>query len=107
YGIFWQFNIKLYFRCANSNGPNVTCAKVYSRGSGRGFFSVTGSDGCTVSTVDIANTAIQGILIQDSSNTKVLAGTVTGGNPNVQHQNATSCSTKVNGRTYTAVNGIW
>lgn len=95
------------FRCANSNGPNVTCAKVYSRGSGRGFFSVTGSNGCTVNTVDIASTKIQGILIQDSSNTKVLAGTVTGGNPNVQHQNATSCSTKVNGQTYTAVNGIW
>ncbi len=95
------------FRCANNNGPNVTCAKVYSRGSGRGFFSVTGSNGCTVNTVDIANTAIQGILLQDASNTKVLAGTVTGGNPNVQHVNAVSCSTKVNGQTYTAVNGKW
>ncbi|MGQ7945406.1 hypothetical protein [Flavobacterium sp. WC2509] len=95
------------FRCANSNGPNVVCSKVYSRGSGRGFFSVTGSNGCTVNTVDIANTAIQGILLQDASNTKVLAGTVSNGNPNVQHQNATNCSTKVNGQTYTAVNGIW
>lgn len=95
------------FRVANSNGPNVTCAKVYSRNSGRGFFSVTGSNGTTVTTVDIAGTALQGILLQDASNTKVLGGTVTGGNPNVQHQNATSCSTKVNGQTYTAVNGIW
>lgn len=95
------------FRCANSNGPNVTCAKVYSRGSGRGFFSVTGSNGCTVTTVDIAGTAIQGIFLQDASNTKVLGGTVSSGKPNVQHQNATNCSTKVNGQTYTAVNGTW
>jgi hypothetical protein len=95
------------FRCANNNGPNVVCSKVYSRGSGRGFFSVTGSNGCTVNTVDIANTAIQGILLQNASNTKVLAGTVSNGHPNVQHQNATNCSTKVNGQTYTAVNGTW
>jgi hypothetical protein len=95
------------FRVANNNGPNVVCAKVYSRGSGRGFFSVTGSNGCTVNTVDIANTAIQGILLQNATNTKVLAGTVTGGNPNVQHQTTSGCSTKVNGQTYTAANGIW
>jgi hypothetical protein len=95
------------FRCANSNGPNVTCAKVYSRGSSRGFFSVTGSNGCTVNTVDIANTALQGVFLQDATNTKVLAGTVSNGHPNVQHQNATNCSTKVNGQTYTAPNGSW
>jgi hypothetical protein len=95
------------FRVANNNGPNVVCAKVYSRGSGRGFFSVTGSNGCTVNTVDIANTAIQGILLQNATNTKVLGGTVTGGNPNVQHQTTSGCSTKVNGQTYTAANGIW
>ncbi|WP_163408831.1 hypothetical protein [Flavobacterium ajazii] len=95
------------FRCANNNGPNIVCTKVYSRGSGRGFFSVTGSNGCTVNTVDIANTAIQGILLQDASNTKVLAGTVSNGHPNVQHVNSTSCSTKVNGQTYTATNGSW
>jgi len=95
------------FRVANSNGPNVTCTKVYSRGSGRGFFSVTGSNGCTVNSVDIANTAIQGIFLQDATNTKVLAGTVSNGHPNVQHQNAVNCSTKVNGQTYTAANGSW
>lgn len=95
------------FRCANSNGPNVTCTKVYSRGSGRGFFSVTGSNGCTVGTVDIANTAIQGIFLQDATDTHVNGGTVTGGHPNVQHQNAVNCSTKVNGNNYTATNGTW
>lgn len=95
------------FRCANSNGPNVTCTKVYSRGSGRGFFSVTGSNGCTVGTVDIANTAIQGIFLQDATNTYVNGGTVTGGHPNVQHQNAVNCITKVNGNTYTATYGTW
>lgn len=95
------------FRVANNNGPNVTCTKVYSRNSGRGFFSVTGSNGTTVSTVDIANTTKQGIFLENASNTKINGGTVSGGHPNVQHVNATSSTTKVNGQTYTAVNGIW
>lgn len=95
------------FRVANNNGPNITCAKVYSRNSGRGFFSVSGSNGTTVNTVDIANSTNQCILLENASNTKVKGGTVSGGNPNVRHVNATSCSTIVNGQTYTAVNGIW
>lgn len=95
------------FRCANNNGPNVTCEKVISRGSGRGFFSVSGSDGCTVKSVDIADTWAQGILIQNSSNTKVLSGTVVRGNPNIRHNNATNCVTTVNGSTYTAAEGSW
>jgi len=95
------------FRVANNNGPNVTCAKVYSRNSGRGFFSVSGSNGTTVSTVDIANSTSHGIFLEDATNTKVNAGTVSGGHPNVQHVRTSSCTTKVNGQTYTAANGSW
>ncbi|HJT75084.1 MAG TPA: right-handed parallel beta-helix repeat-containing protein, partial [Chitinophaga sp.] len=95
------------FRVANNNGPNVTCTKVYSRNSGRGFFSVSGSNGTTVNTVDIANSTSHGIFLEDASNTKVNGGTVSGGNPNVQHVRTSSCTTKVNGQTYTAANGKW
>jgi len=95
------------FRVANNNGPNVTCTKVYSRNSGRGFFSVSGSNGTTVGTVDIANCTSHGIFLEDASNTKVNGGTVSGCNPNVQHVRTSSCTTKVNGKTYTAANGKW
>ncbi len=95
------------FRVANNNGPNVTCAKVYSRNSGRGFFSVSGSNGCTVNTVDIANNTGHGIFLEDASNTKVNGGTVSNSNRNVQHVRTSGCITKVNGQTYTAANGIW
>ncbi|HYH02876.1 MAG TPA: right-handed parallel beta-helix repeat-containing protein, partial [Bacillota bacterium] len=95
------------FRVANNNGPNVTCAKVYSRNSGRGFFSVSGSNGCTVNTVDIANNTSHGIFLEDASNTRVNGGTVSGCNPNVQHVRTSSCYTYVNGRAYTAADGKW
>lgn len=95
------------FRVANSNGPNVTCTKVYSRNSGRGFFSVSGSNGCTVNTVDIANNTSHGIFLEDASNTRVNGGTVSNCNPNVQHVRTSSCRTAVNGQVYTAANGRW
>jgi hypothetical protein len=95
------------FRVANNNGPNVTCTKVYSRNSGRGFFSVSGSNGCTVNTVDIANNTSHGIFLEDASNTRVNAGTVSGCNPNIQHVRTSSCRTAVNGQVYTAANGRW
>jgi hypothetical protein len=95
------------FRVANNNGPNVTCTKVYSRNSGRGFFSVSGSNGCTVNTVDIANNTSHGIFLEDASNTRVNAGTVSGCNPNIQHVRTSNCRTAVNGQVYTAANGRW
>lgn len=95
------------FRVANNNGPNVTCAKVYSRNSGRGFFSVSGSNGTTVTTVDIANATSHGIFLEDATNTRVNGGTVTGSNPNVQHVRTSTCTTRVNGQTYTSANGRW
>jgi hypothetical protein len=66
------------FRVANDNGPNVRVKKVYSRNSGRGFFSVSGSNGTTVEAVDIASATSEGIYIQDATNTKVLSGKVRG-----------------------------
>ena len=61
------------FRVANTNGTTY-CAGVFSRNSGRGFFSVTGSSNCTVEWVDIDGTYSQCIYIQDSYNTHVLHG---------------------------------
>jgi hypothetical protein len=95
------------FRVANNNGPNVTCAKVYARQCGRGFFSVTGSNGTTVNTVDISGNTSHGIFLEDASNTRVNAGTVSSCNPNVQHVRTSSCRTAVNGQVYTAANGRW
>ncbi|MBN1700152.1 MAG: dockerin type I repeat-containing protein [Spirochaetales bacterium] len=64
------------FRCANSNGPNIRVNRVYARGCGRGFFSVSGSTDCTIDSVDIADCTDIGIWIQDSTNTHVNGGTV-------------------------------
>lgn len=72
------------FRVANNNGPNVRVASVYSRNSGRGFFSVSGSRGTTIQYVDIANTRAQGIFLEDALTTHVRSGVVANGNPNCQ-----------------------
>jgi hypothetical protein len=64
------------FRIANSAGPNITCTKVYARGCGRGFFSVTGSNGCTINSVDIADSTSHGMLLENASNVRVLGGTI-------------------------------
>ncbi len=84
------------FRVANQN-ENTYCAGVYSRNSGRGFFSVSGSRDCTVAWVDIANTTSHGIFLEDATNTHVLSGTVSNGNPNTQLVRTTNCSITLNG----------
>jgi hypothetical protein len=94
------------FRVANTNGSTYV-EGVYSRNSGRGFFSVSGSHDCTIGWVDIANSTLQGIFLQDATNTYVNSGTVSNGNPNVQHKNCSSVKTSVNGKTYTGSNGTW
>jgi hypothetical protein len=85
------------FRVANNNGPNVRVRRVVSRNSGRGFFSVSGSRGTTIEFVDIANTTKQGIFLEDASDTRVLSGTVSGGNPNCQLVRTTSSTLNVQG----------
>ena len=85
------------FRVANGNGPNVRVKRVYSRNSGRGFFSVSGSHGTTVDYVDIANSTKQGIFLEDAKNTHVLSGKVSKGNPNCQLVRTKSSSISVSG----------
>ncbi len=87
------------FRVANNNGPNVVVESVFSRNSGRGFFSVTGSNGTTVKYVDIANSTKQNIFLEDAFNTHVLAGQVANGNPNCQlvRTNMSNSSIRVSG----------
>lgn len=84
------------FRVANNNGK-TTCKKVYSRDSGRGFFSVSGSRDCTVENVDIQGTNREGVYIQDSSNTNVLSGSISNsGSANVRIRNSSGCSVNAN-----------
>ncbi|WP_339617405.1 RICIN domain-containing protein [uncultured Gilvimarinus sp.] len=85
------------FRVANNNGPNVSVNSVYSRNSGRGFFSVTGSNGTTINYVDIDTTTSQGIFLEDANNTHVLSGSVSNGNPNCQLVRTASSSINVSG----------
>ncbi|WP_024461463.1 RICIN domain-containing protein [Marinimicrobium sp. LS-A18] len=85
------------FRVANNNGPNVSVQSVYSRNSGRGFFSVSDSHGTTVNYVDIANTTSHGIFLEDASDTHVLSGSVSNGNPNCQLVRTDSSSINVSG----------
>jgi len=85
------------FRVANNNGPNVYVESVYSRNSGRGFFSVSGSRGTTIDRVDIADSGKQGIFLEDASDTTVRSGRVSNGNPNCQLVRTRSSSVNVSG----------
>ncbi len=64
------------FRIANNAGPGITVDKVIARDCGRGFFSVSGSNGCTIAYVDISGSTSQGILIEDSQNIVVNGGII-------------------------------
>lgn len=85
------------FRVANNNGPNVHVQSVYSRNSGRGFFSVSGSHGTTIEHVDIQGSTSHGIFLEDATETHVLAGRVAEGNPNCQLVRTDSSSISVDG----------
>lgn len=84
------------FRVANNN-RSTHCEGVYSRNSGRGFFSVSGSRDCTIDWVDIANTTSHGIFLEDATNTHILSGSVSGGSPNCQEVRTSNCSINVSG----------
>jgi len=62
------------FRVANSNGPNVNVSNVYSKSCGRGFFSVTSSNGTTIGYLDAQNCSSHGALIENAQNTKINSG---------------------------------
>ncbi|MBX2859105.1 MAG: hypothetical protein KTR17_10610 [Cellvibrionaceae bacterium] len=61
-------------RFANNAGPNLTVGEVFSRDSGRGFFTVSGAHGIRVSKVDAHRSNREAIYIQDSSNVSVGRG---------------------------------
>jgi hypothetical protein len=69
------------FRIANNAGKigsdwpagNIHVSKVYARGGGRGIFSVSGSGGLTIDTIDIADTGNNPILLQNCINTTLAA----------------------------------
>lgn len=65
-------------RFANNAGPNLSVSKVFSRDSGRGLFTVTGSSGITVNNVDIYRSYNEGIYIQDGYDVQVLNGIARG-----------------------------
>lgn len=85
------------FRVANNNGPNIRVNSVYSRNSGRGFFSVSGSHDTVINHVDIANSSSHGIFLEDARNTHILSGTVNNGRPNCQLVRTSSSSINVAG----------
>lgn len=65
------------FRCANDCGPNVRLDELRAIDCGRGLFTVSGSHGITVSNVYIEGRE-SGALIQDTRDTAVDGGTITG-----------------------------
>lgn len=64
------------FRVANGAGPNISVQNVTVRGGARGVFGVSGSHDFTIETVDIEETEVHGILIQDCQNASINGGSV-------------------------------
>lgn len=73
-------------RFANNAGPNIQVSEVVSRDSGRGYFTVSGSRGISVNTVNIARASSDGIYLQDGSDNNVQGGS-SRGNPNCRIRN--------------------
>lgn len=71
-------NIYAGLRCANSNGPEIHVRYLTATNCGRGFFSCTGSNGCTIEYINVTNPYAQGILLQSAKNNYILSGSVTG-----------------------------
>ncbi len=61
-------------RVANGSGPNIHVEKLFARECGRGFFSLSGSQGTTVDFVEIFGCSGLGIWIEDTPDTRVLSG---------------------------------
>ncbi|WP_144394593.1 RICIN domain-containing protein [Pleionea sediminis] len=85
------------FRVANNNGPNVNVRSVYSRNSGRGVFSVSGSHGTIINYVNIENSTSHGIFLEDARDTHILSGHVAHGRPNCQLVRTRDSSIDVDG----------
>lgn len=68
------------FRTANTNGK-TTLGSATSTSCGRGYFSVSGSRDCTISTVTIRNSSSHGVWLQTTYNTRINGGTIASSNP--------------------------
>ena len=62
------------YRVANSAGPNNYVGTVNSNYCGRGFFSVTSSNGTTINYLNAQNCSSHGALIENAQNTKINSG---------------------------------
>lgn len=62
------------FRCANDAGPNVTLKSLRAVDCGRGFFTVSGSQGIEIYDVDVEDCG--GCLIQDTQDVLVSGGAI-------------------------------
>jgi hypothetical protein len=62
------------FRCANDAGPNVTLHELRAVDCGRGFFTVSGSQGIEIRNVDVERCG--GCLIQDTTDVLVDGGSI-------------------------------
>jgi hypothetical protein len=62
------------YRVANSAGPNNYVGTVNSNACGRGFFSVTSSNGTTINYLNAQNCSSHGALIENAQNTKINSG---------------------------------
>lgn len=89
------------FRQANSNGKTWV-GFLYARRCGRGFYSVSGSNNCTVDRVDIADCSTSGASVSNTSHDVYInSGTITNSNVNVDIWNdAWNVCMRVNGGSY-------
>ena len=65
------------FRCANGAGPEIAVDRVDAVGCGRGIFTVSGSSGITITDVWLEDCG-SGALIQDTRDTTIDGGAITG-----------------------------
>ncbi|MFD1258357.1 right-handed parallel beta-helix repeat-containing protein [Mucilaginibacter terrae] len=66
------------FRIANNAGPNIRATTINSTGCGRGFFSVTSSNGCTITTLNAKNCQSHGALLENAQKIQINGGTISG-----------------------------
>lgn len=64
------------FRIANNAGPAIAVGTVNSTRCGRGFFSVTSSNGCTINTLNARNCSGHGALLENAQRIRINAGTI-------------------------------
>ncbi|MDG5814309.1 T9SS type A sorting domain-containing protein [Chitinispirillales bacterium ANBcel5] len=64
------------FRTPNGSGPNITVDTLIATECGRGFFSLTRTDGVTINYVEITGCSNIGIWIENVPNNRVLSGYV-------------------------------